>query len=132
MIAFDSSVFIYILDKNPEFFDRAQTALRKITEEPAVISTLVYTETLAKPTGSAFNKSRALLDALCQQYRITVHPIDTGLAILAAQLRSQYKQLRTADALHVATALQAGATSFTTNDSSLTSLPIDGLVITGL
>jgi predicted nucleic acid-binding protein len=132
MIAFDSNVFIYILDENPEFFEKAQTALRQVTKEAAVISTLVYTECLAKPTGQAFDKSKQLLDALCQRYKITVLPIDTEVAILAAQLRSRYCALRTPDALHIASALRGGATKLVTNDLSLTKLSVNKLSITGL
>lgn len=124
MLAFDSNVFIYILDKNPEFFDDARAALRRVADEPAVISSLVYAECLAKPVGQAFVESRRWLDIFCQGHHVNVLPLDTELAVSAATLRNRHPSIRTADAIHLATALGAGAEQFITNDRRLHGLDI--------
>jgi predicted nucleic acid-binding protein len=131
MIALDSNVFIYVLDKHPRFFEPARAALNAAARESVVISALVYTESLAKLRGRVFEESREWLDALCEQAQIKVVDIDAALAVSAAQLRSSHK-LKTADALHIATALSCGASRFITNDLLLTRLAIKGLDIQGL
>jgi predicted nucleic acid-binding protein len=49
---------------------------------------------------------------------LAIVEIDRGMARLAAALRARHR-LRTADALQIATSLQAGATAFVTNDIRL-------------
>lgn len=131
MLALDSNVFIYILDKHPVFFDAARAVLDEAANETIVISTLVYTESLAKLSGRVFTEARQALDALCQRGRMQIVAIDVDLAVAAARLRSRY-QLKTPDAIHIATALQCGASALITNDLSLTKLTLDGLAIRGL
>jgi predicted nucleic acid-binding protein len=126
LIAFDSCVFIYVLDNNPDFFEKARVALRRIANEPAVVSSLVYTETLAKLEGKVFAESQKLLDTLCEY--MSVQPFDTKTALLAARLRSAHR-LRTADAIHIATAINYGATIFITNDVLLSKQKIPGIKI---
>lgn len=50
---------------------------------------------------------------------MTLVPISAGVAESAADLRARYN-LRTPDALHVATALDAGCDAFLTNDTDIT------------
>ena len=67
---------------------------------------------------------------LAQQYReillhsqgLTCVELTCAIAEEAARLRSNYN-LRTPDAIHMATAINAGAASFVTNDARLPSLP---------
>lgn len=128
LIAFDSGVFIYILDKNPEFFESSRGQLNRALNEPAVISSLVYTETLAKLKGNAFARGKEMLDSMADY--ITVQPLDATVASTAAQLRSRHgKSLRTPDAIHLATAIHHGASVLITNDRSLARVRVPGIKI---
>ena len=122
VIAFDSNVFIYVLDEHPEFFASSRDALNKAATEPTVISALVYTETLSKLSGQTFKESLQWLNLICQRGQITVMPIDINLATLAAQLRSSHKQLKTPDAIHLATAIAKNAGTLFTNDRKLANI----------
>jgi predicted nucleic acid-binding protein len=52
----------------------------------------------------------------------TILQVDSNIAEIAAQLRANYN-LRTPDAIQMATAINAGASFFLTNDARLRSLP---------
>lgn len=128
MIALDSCIFIYILDKNPEFFKKARDLLGGLDEGSAMASALIYTETLAGLTGDSFKAGEGMLDALSDHIKIA--PLDTEVAVLAARLRAENGNgLKTADAIHIATALQHGANEFVTNGLRLSKLAVPGLKI---
>jgi predicted nucleic acid-binding protein len=67
---------------------------------------------------------------LAQQYRdillncvgFTTIPLSVEISELAAQLRARHN-LRTPDAIQLATSISAGATHFVTNDNTLPMLP---------
>jgi len=67
---------------------------------------------------------------LAQQYReillnashVATIPLSCAIAEEAARLRAMYN-VRTPDAIQMATAIQAGASSFLTNDSHLPTIP---------
>ena len=74
---------------------------------------------------------------LCRRYRelfasfpqLTVVPIDQPIAEVASDLRATYP-LRTPDALHLATAIVAGAEAFVSEDrrlSQIAAMPVIGI-----
>ncbi len=88
-----------------------------------VTSVITLSEVLVKPLRDGDTQ-------LAQQYRdillnvegLTLVEVSVAIAEKVAQLRSQYS-LRTPDAVHIATALQSGATALLTNDIRLPVLP---------
>lgn len=124
-IGVDTSPFIYLIEENPTylaqvsgFFSAVDTGLII-----AVTSTVTLLEVLVQP----FRRSA---DHLAGQYRqvllnanhLSCVPLSEDIAEEAARLRANYN-LRTPDAIQLATAIQSGATAFLTNDSFLTSMP---------
>ena len=114
----DTMVLIYHFEEN-EAFGSSATKLLKAAEEDRcglVISILGRLEVLVAPR-------RQGRDDLCQRYRevfeafpnLDVVPVDTAVAELASELRALHN-LRTPDALHLASALHRGADAFVTED----------------
>lgn len=114
MFALDSNVLIYILERNETFFESAQHALRVALDsgKPICLSTLVLAEVFS---GTADKQALEFLTAS----QFTLHDLSQDIAVLAGTLRFSHHSLRTPDAIHLATALIAGARQFITNDDRL-------------
>jgi predicted nucleic acid-binding protein len=114
----DTMVFVYHFEANEEF-GRAAGRLLKDAEEGRcrlVCSILTLLEILVVP-------KRNGQEDLCRRYReifqsfpnLAVLPLETEIAETASDLRATYS-LRTPDAIHVATAIRAGAAAFISGD----------------
>lgn len=121
MIAFDSCILIYILEDNPEFADKAKHVFLDIERRGGVCSSLVITESLYGSVHSIGQLGPLLSPT------IKIVPLSAKIAERAGQLRIKHG-LKTADSIHIATALEAGAKSFVTNDKQLLKIKT-GLVI---
>jgi predicted nucleic acid-binding protein len=110
MDAFDTDVLIYAAT-NHRLGARVRALVAAGTDH--VGSVLLLPELLSKPirTGAVL-EVQAAYDLLS---RLTLLPCDTATAELATSLGSSYG-LRTADAVHLATAVQVGADRFITNN----------------
>lgn len=130
----DSMVFVYHFEGNEEFGPAAGRLLQAAEEGRCrlVCSVISLLEVLVVP------KRRGRAD-LCQVYRemfesfphLSVVPVDTGIAEIASDLRATHT-LRTPDAIHVATALHAGAEAFVSHDDRLRNLPLKSLRVLSL
>jgi len=119
----DTNVFVYFLDRNPDYFSVVAPILAAI--ESGVI--IGYTgdaaiaETLAKPYQT---DNLALAASFKAFFRtedfLSVQSHDAETFDLAAQLRAR-RGLKFIDALHCATAIQAGCKFFVTNDGGIQS-----------
>jgi predicted nucleic acid-binding protein len=126
VVGLDTAPIIYLIEEHPTylqilrpFFEAADRGELRV-----VTSTVTLLEVLVHP----FRRGYA---GLAQQYRdillnsngITCVALSSEIAEEAARLRSQHN-LRTPDAIQVATAIHEGASSFLTNDTGLPSLPM--------
>ena len=124
VVGLDTAPLIYFIEENPlylplvrSFFEAADQG-----EFQIVTSVLTLTEVLVHPLRRGDKN-------LADQYRTTLlharHvitlPISNEIAEIAAELRSKHG-LRTPDAIQLATAINAGAQSFLTNDTRLPTL----------
>jgi predicted nucleic acid-binding protein len=114
LMGIDSAPLIYLVEKHPNYSERMIFILRYLSEGliDAVSSTLLLTEVLAQP----LRMEKAELvndyeDILQNSVGFQLIPVDEVIARRAAQLRAQYN-LKTPDALHVATALETGCQAF--------------------
>jgi predicted nucleic acid-binding protein len=121
LVAFDTAPIIYFVEANPaydllvtEIFQRVDDA--KITGITSVIS---LCEVLVHPIR---NQNSALkqryLDILQNSPNFYTKFITSTIAETAAELRAKYN-LRTPDALQIATALENGCDAFLCNDNGL-------------
>lgn len=118
MDAFDADVLIYAaLGVRPT--GSAVAALfppGAVTDETGPVglgSVLLIPELLAKPVRDGADDEVAALTWFLA--RLDLRPVDAATADLAAVLAAKYR-LHAADAVHLATAVQAGADRFVTNN----------------
>jgi predicted nucleic acid-binding protein len=117
----DTAPLIYYIEEHPTYVAQmdAITAAIDGGEVAAYSSVITLTEVLTRPVKLGNSQ-------LEEQYRhILLHsgayhliPVSTRIADNAARLRARYN-LRTADALHVASAMDASCTTFLTNDHGI-------------
>ncbi len=130
-VALDTTVFIYAFERHPSFGGIAQSYLSRIEAGGlrGIVSVIVFTEVL--PVYFARNDAagaRRLELLLVSIPNLTVVDVSRAISVEAARLRSAYN-LRTPDALHVATALKSGAGCFVSNDRRLERLSAEGIRI---
>jgi predicted nucleic acid-binding protein len=117
----DSMLFVYHFEGNEELGPAAGRILRDAEEGRCglVASVLALLEVLVVP-------KRHGREELCQRYRdlfesfpnLSMLPVGTEVAEIASGLRAAHN-LRTPDALHIATAIHAGADTFISGDRGL-------------
>jgi predicted nucleic acid-binding protein len=120
-IALDTGPWILWIEQNQAFLPVVEPIFRAIEEGRATAVTSVMT-VLEVLTGAKRRKD----DVLVRRYEslftesagVVVLDIDMDIARRAAELRAKYG-VRTADAIHLATALAAGASAFVTTDRRL-------------
>jgi predicted nucleic acid-binding protein len=112
MDAFDADVLIYAAERDHPL---GRAVLELFSAEPpiGVGSVLLLPEVLSKPTRLGDVAQVDELISLLAQLDLV--PVDRALAQAAAELGAAYR-LRVADATHLATAVQAGADRFITNN----------------
>jgi len=131
-LALDSCTLIYCLEADPVFGPAAEQVLRSIYagRNRGIASPLALMELLVGPYRLG-ETSRA------NDFYATLHrfpnllwvSLTCRIADRAAQLRGEYR-IGAVDSVHLATALEGGATLFVTNDRGLPPVPgIDLLVL---
>ena len=120
-LALDTSAFIYHLEGHPTYRRRLLPLFRHIEEGrcDAVTSTLTLLEVLVQPYRAGDENRRIAVTGLLASFPgIRWVEMDLAVADRAAALRARYN-LRVPDAIHVATAMLAGADLLLTNDRGL-------------
>lgn len=117
----DSMVFVYHFEANEEFGPAVGRLLQAAEAGRCrlVCSILTLLEILVVP-------KRTGQEELCRRYRevfqsfpnLTVLALETQIAEIASDLRARHS-VRTPDAIHIATAIRAGAAAFISEDGRL-------------
>lgn len=124
IIAVDTTVFIYYIEKNEKYFDILNSIFKKCNskENPLKLVTSMITliEVLTKP----LKEGRKDLvtqyqNILLSSSNVFVHIIDTHIAKISAELRAKYNLLRIPDTIQIATAIHTEADYFIGNDKRL-------------
>ncbi len=120
-IAADACFFVYHFEGKKPYINLTKRLLILLKEKKISLvgSVFLLTELLPLP----FKFESEELIALYQTLEETIRgfkfiPVDSKIAVLAAQLRASYK-LRGPDAIHLATAIASQAQLFITNDEKL-------------
>jgi predicted nucleic acid-binding protein len=123
-IAIDTMIFIYAFEEHPahaSFLRSFFSALEK-GEMESVTSSVTITECLTQPYRLKDFALAAQYMALFRNFpHLSVVPVTDDIAERAAFLRAS-QNLKTPDALQLATALLSGSNFFLTNDQSLSSI----------
>lgn len=115
--AFDADVLIYAAVPGHPLGAPVHTLFRRASaanQRAGVGSVLLYPELLSKPLRDDDTGAIHALGAFLGQ--LDLRPVDRTTAELASVLGANYR-LRAADAIHLATAVNAGAERFITNNS---------------
>lgn len=122
VVGLDTAPLIYFIEQNEAYLQRVRAFFQAMSqgEFQVVTSTLTLTEVLVHPlrlgnVELAEHYRNILLD---QENLITI-PVSVEIAVAASQLRATHN-LRTPDAIQIATAMEGGAQFFLTNDARLT------------
>lgn len=109
IVAVDTNVFIYWLDRQSPFHTEAKHFLNDAIKQnyELVCSTLVYTEFLSKPGTSKHGLAELSIKWVAPELPISQK---------AGELRQVYANLQSPDAIHIATAIETKAARFVTND----------------
>ena len=117
----DTAPLVYLVEDHPAYADLAEAVFRRTAANGVYVCSTVVTLTevliVPKRAGRA-DLETAYRDLLLNNDNFTLLPVDVGVAERAADLRARYN-LKTPDALQVATALENGCQAFLTNDAGL-------------
>lgn len=128
-ILLDSVSVVYYLERNPQYFDAAAEWMERVNAGrlSAAASALLLSEVLVPAyrvgNPAAARQARAALERIPNFELVDVTP---PVSDVAARLRAVHN-LRTPDALHVATALNEGAEWIVTNDQRLRRVEAEGV-----
>jgi predicted nucleic acid-binding protein len=120
-IYIETAPLIYYVEANPAYVDRMDAIISAIEKSSidAVSSVMTLTEVLAQPLKLGnINLAQAYRAILLNSGGFRLLPITAQIAESAADFRARYN-MRTPDALHIASAIDAGCDAFLTNDKGI-------------
>ena len=119
-IYLDTGTFIYLVEKHPRYYDLCDEIFGSIEEgrAEALTSALTLMEILVQPYKLKNEEMVIKFYSLLTTYpHLTWMPLTLGISDLAAKLRAEHN-LKTPDAIQVASALSGGATGLVSNDKA--------------
>lgn len=121
IIGLDTAVFIYLLEANPEYADRAEKILSAVERGTvsAVFASIGIIEILTGPKKqNRYDLAAQYRESIAHFPNLTIAGLTETVVEHASDLRARYG-ITTLDAIHIATAVVFGADAFITNDTSL-------------
>ncbi len=121
-VGLDANIFIYAYQEHPQFLSIVRPIFERLDTDPsfrAVTSVITLIEVTSHPI--RLNRQdlvRTYTTALLNSPSVTTYPLDVPIAQKAAELRARFN-LRTPDAIQIATAIVTKAEAFITNDERL-------------
>ena len=120
-LGLDTAPVIYFVEKHPQYDALVTEVFQRIDNDVLVgiTSVVTFTEVLVQPIRKGDTKlQQEYSELLLHSANFETMPIDADTAKRAATLRAVYN-LRTPDALQIATALEFNCQAFLTNDTQL-------------
>ncbi len=123
-IYIDTSVVIYTIEGNPDYYSLLQPLWYKFyTGEIQIVSSeLILMEVLVVPLRNGNNSLVADYEQLLLSSQMQLIPISQSVLRQAANLRAT-TNLKTPDAIHAVTALSVSCNQFITNDKDFRNVP---------
>jgi len=122
IVGLDSNIFIYAYQEHPQFLPIVRPIFARLDNDiefHAVTSIVSLIEINTLPLRlNRQDLAKTYTDALLNSTNITTYPLDSTIAKKSAELRAKFN-LRTPDAIQIATAIVAKAEAFITNDERL-------------
>lgn len=133
LIGLDSNILIYVIEAHPQYHAAAQMIFKSIEEDRnrEICSTLSLLEVLVQPyRNNDEDLTNQFYGLLISYPHLSWVAVSVEIADLTARLRAQY-QLKTPDAILMATAMHSGASGFIGNDALLNRVTeLDVLLLT--
>lgn len=114
MTYLDTNIFIYLFENHPNYGQKAADTITRAQPQGLTCSTLAITECLAYVAEVTLETFRSLPD-------LQIIPVDEKIAEEAAILQ-RCNNITIGDAIHLATAVSQGASTFFTNDKQLANI----------
>lgn len=117
----DTAPLIYYVEEHPTYIKRMDKIIEEIQKKPITVTCSVLTLTEILPVPLKAGNSQLIQDyrdILLYSKEFRMMNISEQIAGTAAQLRATYN-LKTPDALHLATAIETRCGAFLTNDKTL-------------
>ena len=127
-VYWDSMVFIYLLEANPDFGERVQRMHQAMLRRGDILCTSVFTvgEVLTGPRKRNDLAGIGALKKFFGSKDVEILPFDLEAADRYSIIRAETR-VSQADGIHLATAAAAGVDLFITNDDKLQPLAIPGI-----
>jgi predicted nucleic acid-binding protein len=125
-VGLDTSPFIYYIEGKPGYVEVLRLFFQMVDKGQISVVTSIVTllETLVHPFRNGNTElARQYREILFHTGGLTTIQFSQDIAEEAARLRAYYPSIRTPDAIQMATAINANASFFLTNDVRLPSLP---------
>lgn len=123
-VGLDTGPLIYYIEEHPAFLAKTKPffEVAQRNEFRIVTSFITLIEVLVHPLREGRSElAEEYRSILLQSPALTTVPLDESIAEQAAELRARHN-LRTPDAIQLATAIRSGASWFLTNDAQLANL----------
>ncbi len=121
MVYIDANILIYTVERVAPYAQMLDPFWQGLAAQKAhaITSEMAALETLVGPMRSGDTALEALFRRiLYRSPSLRLVPVTLDVIERAARLRADYGGLKTPDAIHAATALEAGVATFITNDSA--------------
>jgi len=121
-IFIDTAPVIYYIESHPKFGPLTREVVNAFQSGKinAYSSVITLAEVLPKPIEAGNERlAKEFVEFLRHGKNLNLIEISVHIAERAGKLRGQYPDLRTADAIQISAAIDAGADAFLTNDRKL-------------
>lgn len=120
----DANIFIFALESEPRFGPPSAAVLRAVDEGSciAITSELTLAEVLVKPIELGRSELAEQFMTVVSRSDLRLHPVSRAVLLLSADIRAKHGG-RLADAIHVATAVEAGCQVIVTEDLRMRTPP---------
>jgi predicted nucleic acid-binding protein len=124
LIYLDSNIVIYFIEQPPNFGPRAlaRIAIIRSNKDRMAVSHLTRMECRVRPIALGDALTLGHFDAFFASADVQVFGLTAAVCDRATVIRAQHRY-RTADALHLAVAVEAGCDVFLTQDARLSGFP---------
>ena len=128
LVYWDAMLFIYLIEKNPEYAPRVKEILAELNARDDTLCTSIFTigEVLTGAYAKGAVELATEIKQLMKSPDILILPFTAEIADHYARIRARYR-VRPADAIHLATAADAKVDLFVTNDRALHKLVVPGI-----
>ena len=120
-IYLDTAPIIYFLENNPDYAQKVQSVIQDNAVLGCLFATSVATniEYLPKPMSEGKNDLVYAFSSLKKVLGLESIELTEQISMIAVNLRTKYKGLKTLDSIHLASAIASGCDAFFTNDKQL-------------